>query len=107
MKMSRFTTQLVVALSLCLLLLGFSYSAEASARQITGAAAAARLTPNTDQQCNFGNCGNNDDCRAVCQPLGYLGGYCKMMASSSNGGEKIDVNRYHVAYPRCCCVMDL
>ncbi|KAI3960543.1 hypothetical protein MKW92_053631 [Papaver armeniacum] len=106
--MSRFTTQLVVPLSiLCLLLLGFSYPAEASARPITGAAA-ARLTPNTDdQQCNFGSCGNNDDCRARCQPLGYLGGYCKMMASSSNGGEKIDVNRYHVSYPRCCCVMTL
>ncbi|KAI3930499.1 hypothetical protein MKW98_022148 [Papaver atlanticum] len=100
--MSRFTTQLVVALSLCLVLLGFSYSAEAAARPIT-TAPAARVSPNT-LQCDLGSCRSDDDClRRICQPQGYGGGYCKPMASSSNGGSKIDVNR-HVAYSRCCCI---
>ncbi|KAI3975189.1 hypothetical protein MKX01_020590 [Papaver californicum] len=106
MKMSRFiTTQLVAALSLCLLLLGFSYSAEAAARPITDdAGAASRVAP---QGCDFrGSCANDDDCRRICTPLGYGGGYCVLAAASSSNGEapeKIDVNRYHVAYSRCCC----
>ncbi|KAI3942361.1 hypothetical protein MKW92_040541 [Papaver armeniacum] len=97
------TIQLVVALSLCLLLLGFSYSAEAAARPITDVAEAA-----ADQQCNDMRdyCVNDDDdtCNKKCIRLGFHRGSCLSPFASSNGEEKIDVNRFAVVtlHP-CCC----
>ncbi|KAI3929439.1 hypothetical protein MKW92_016898 [Papaver armeniacum] len=86
MKMSSSTTQLVVALSLCLLLLGFSNSAEASARPITV------------------HCAEDAGSVLLCQSKGYGGGFCLSPPASSNGEEKIVVNRFAVVTLfGCCC----
>ncbi|KAI3832271.1 hypothetical protein MKW92_040539 [Papaver armeniacum] len=98
------TTQLVVALSLCLLLLGFSYSAEAAARQFTDVAEAV-----ANQQCDqrdycFDD--NVDECNKICLGLHYRGGICLQPPpdASSNREEKIDVNRWKVStLHHCCC----
>ncbi|KAI3961274.1 hypothetical protein MKX01_006988 [Papaver californicum] len=94
--MSNLTTQLVVALSLCLLLLSFSYSAEATARPITGAAT-------NDIQCDhFGEpCHKDGDCGTKCTLLGYSEGIC---IHHHHEEKKIDVNRYKViSLYGCCC----
>ncbi|KAI3906357.1 hypothetical protein MKW92_031435 [Papaver armeniacum] len=105
--MSPSTTQLVVALSLlCLLLLGFSYSAEATARPITDDAGAA-----LNGQCdvNRGSCANNDECNRKCQPLGCGEGICFRPLASSNREKKIDVNLFKVDPPLvgCYCIRRL
>ncbi|KAI3962499.1 hypothetical protein MKW92_033936 [Papaver armeniacum] len=100
--MSSSTTQLVMSLSLlCLLLLGFSNSAEAAARPITDVAGAVA---NDTPRCDLirGVCANDDDCNQKCS----LGGIClRGRAASSNLEEKIDVNRYKVIaeLEGCCC----
>ncbi|KAI3832270.1 hypothetical protein MKW92_037351 [Papaver armeniacum] len=95
-------TQLVVALSLCLLLLGFSYSAEAAARPITDVAEAA-----ANRRCDVRYfCANDHDpeCSKSCLQLGFRGGICLPPDASSNHEEKIDVNRFAVVtLPGCCC----
>ncbi|KAI3854472.1 hypothetical protein MKW98_025358 [Papaver atlanticum] len=101
--MSSSTTQLVVALSLlCLILLGFSYSAEAAARPITNDAGAAE----NHRQCEpIGvSCHNDDDCHKKCDPTVYFAGVCIGAAASSNREEKTDVNRLKViSQAGCCC----
>ncbi|KAI3934508.1 hypothetical protein MKW92_051088 [Papaver armeniacum] len=101
--MSSFkATLLVVAMSLCLLLLGFSYSVEAAARPITDVAEAA-----TNQQCDFRYyCLDEHDpgCNNTCIRIGYRGGNCLLSGASSNPKEKIDVNYFKVVnLGRCCC----
>ncbi|KAI3900210.1 hypothetical protein MKW92_026119 [Papaver armeniacum] len=96
------TTLLVAAMSLCLLLLSFSYSAEAAARPITDVAKAA-----ANQQCDFRYyCLEEHDpgCIRVCVQSGYRGGDCLLSGASSNLKEKIDVNYFKVVnLGRCCC----
>ncbi|KAI3960898.1 hypothetical protein MKW98_019099 [Papaver atlanticum] len=96
------TTQLVVALSLCLLLFGFSYSVEAAARPITDVAEVA-----ANQQCEVGDfcVGDHDpECPKSCQKEGFRGGNCLPRGASSNREEKIDINYYKIIrFSRCCC----
>ncbi|KAI3906360.1 hypothetical protein MKW92_031438 [Papaver armeniacum] len=102
MKMSSSTTQLVVALSLCLLLLGFSNSAEASARPITDVVGAAA----NEQRCDLFkvHCAEDAECIKLCQSKGYGGGFCLSPPASSNREEKIVVNRFAVVTLfGCCC----
>ncbi|KAI3837761.1 hypothetical protein MKX03_029016 [Papaver bracteatum] len=101
--MSSSTTQLVVALSLlCLILLGFSYSAEAAARPITNDAGAAENHP----QCvHIGvPCQTDYECHKECDPRLYYPGVCIGAGASSNREEKTDVNRFKViSLYGCCC----
>ncbi|KAI3893756.1 hypothetical protein MKX03_027700 [Papaver bracteatum] len=96
------TTQMVVVLSLCLLLMGFSCSVEAAARPITDVAEAAE-----NQQCEVGDfcVGDHDpECPKSCQREGFRGGNCMFPGASSNREEKIDINYYKVVrWPHCCC----
>ncbi|KAI3891666.1 hypothetical protein MKX03_005001 [Papaver bracteatum] len=94
-------TQLVVALSLCLLLLSFSYSAKAAARPITDVAESKWFIICTGRD----QCINNDDdkCNRSCRQQGYRWGKCFPPSSSSNGEEKIDVNYAVVTIVPCCC----
>ncbi|KAI3906359.1 hypothetical protein MKW92_031437 [Papaver armeniacum] len=89
--MSSSTTQLVVALILCLLLLGFSYYVEGTARPITA----------SNDQCNIngGSCVNDDESNNKCLPLGCGGGICFGPSASSNPEEKIDVNLFKAELP--------
>ncbi|KAI3925140.1 hypothetical protein MKW98_009790 [Papaver atlanticum] len=92
--MSNFTTQLVVALSLCLLLLSFSNSVEATARSIT--------ETTNDFECKQIRkpCKTDRDCDLECSNVGYeLRGICVR-----HHEEKIDVNRFKVInLYGCCC----
>ncbi|KAI3837745.1 hypothetical protein MKX03_008352 [Papaver bracteatum] len=88
------TTQRVVALSLCLFLLSFSYSGDATARTITG-------TATNDIQCDrIGEpCKNDSSCSTKCTLVGYTGGICVR-----HHDEKIDGNRFKVVnLYGCCC----
>ncbi|RZC62952.1 hypothetical protein C5167_024713 [Papaver somniferum] len=95
MKMFNLTTQLVVALSLCLLLLSLSYSVDATARSIAEAAA-------NDFECKpiRKPCKRDRDCDYECSNIGYdMRGRCVR-----HHVEKIDVNRYKVInLSGCCC----
>ncbi|KAI3882687.1 hypothetical protein MKW92_011578 [Papaver armeniacum] len=93
-------TQLVVALSLCLLLLSFSYSAEAAARPITDVSEAAVFPEcvGGDRCINF----DDDQCTRSCRQKGYRWGKC-FPTSSSNGQDKIDVNYAVTTIVPCCC----
>ncbi|KAI3996116.1 hypothetical protein MKX01_018185 [Papaver californicum] len=94
--MSRLTTQLVVALSLCLLLLNFLYSVEAIARPITGSAA------NLSLQCIGRPCHNDQESNNICISSSYGGGVCRLASAVSFGEKQVDVNR-RKSYMQCCC----
>ncbi|RZC91196.1 hypothetical protein C5167_027259 [Papaver somniferum] len=100
MKMSRFT--LVAALSLCLLLLGILYPAEAIARPITDNAGAV---PNfVSLQCIGRPCRNDQESSNICISSGYSGGVCRSAVAASHGEEQVDVNRGKVqSYMQSCC----
>ncbi|KAI3930223.1 hypothetical protein MKW92_048927 [Papaver armeniacum] len=93
--MSNFTTQFVVALSLCLLLLSFSYSVEATARPITGATRNGFECKQIRKPCK-----RDRECDLECSNVGYeLRGICVR-----HHEEKIDVNRFKVInLYGCCC----
>ncbi|KAI3900635.1 hypothetical protein MKW92_025948 [Papaver armeniacum] len=104
------TTQLVVALSLCLLLLGFFLLCRGScktnfwnnARCFHGYADVAAA----NQQCSMRDyCLNDnvDECNKTCLRLRYRGGICLEPDSSSNREEKIDVRFALVTLHPCCC----
>ncbi|MCL7031510.1 hypothetical protein MKW94_012522 [Papaver nudicaule] len=96
--MSNFTTHLVVALSLCLLLLGFSYSAEAVARLLVNdTEASTNMIP---LQC-VGLCRNDPECNNTCVHSGYGGGVCRLAASASYFGEQVDANKGKFSM-QCC-----
>ncbi|KAI3975190.1 hypothetical protein MKX01_020591 [Papaver californicum] len=97
--MSRLSTQLVAALSLCLLLLGFSYSVEAIARPITDDAGAAA---NLSLQCIGRPCHNDQESNNICISLSYGGGVCRLASAASYGEEQVDANRGK-SYMQCCC----
>ncbi|RZC55963.1 hypothetical protein C5167_014814 [Papaver somniferum] len=89
------STQLVVALSLCLLLLSFSYSVEATARSIVEATA-----NNFECKPIRKPCKGDRDCDYECSNIGYdMRGRCV-----HHREEKIDVKRYKVInLSGCCC----
>ncbi|MCL7040384.1 hypothetical protein MKW94_015528 [Papaver nudicaule] len=90
------STTLVLALSLCLLLLGFSHSSEAAARPITAAATNRQCENKTDLLCF-----DDFDCNKKCVSQGFGGGDCL----NGLGSQKIDVNRFAVTpVARCCCL---
>ncbi|MCL7045113.1 hypothetical protein MKW94_002972 [Papaver nudicaule] len=96
--MSNITPQLVVALSLFLLFLDFSYSAEVVARPITDDTGAAT---NTIRRC-VGICYDHMTqfhCSSICLEVGFSGGKCQPPEASASYGEaQVDVNHL-----RCCC----
>ncbi|KAI3848674.1 hypothetical protein MKX03_024487 [Papaver bracteatum] len=100
--MSRFTTRLIAALSLCLLLLGFSYSVEAIARTINDDGGAA---PNfISLRCIGRPCGNDQESSNICISSGYSGGICRSAVAASYGEEQVDVKRGKVrSYMQSCC----
>ncbi|KAI3837743.1 hypothetical protein MKX03_008350 [Papaver bracteatum] len=93
--MSNFTTHLVVALSLCLLLLSFSYSVEATARSIAEEAANKFECKQIRKPCK-----RDRDCDLECSNVGYeLRGICVR-----HHEENIGVNRFKVInLYGCCC----
>ncbi|KAI3890809.1 hypothetical protein MKX03_007422 [Papaver bracteatum] len=103
MKMSSSTTQRVVALSLCLLLLGFLYSVDAASRTITDVAGVA--TNDQRQRCELiiVHCVRDAECNnQICPSKGYGEGFC--LGPRANHEEKIDINYYrHVYVYGCCC----
>ncbi|MCL7049704.1 hypothetical protein MKW94_016762 [Papaver nudicaule] len=108
MKVSNFiNTHRVVALSLCLLLLRFSYFAEAVERStITDHIAAPALPKvvNGFGDCDYrGTCRHSQECQERCVPLGYKYSTCWPPVSSSNNEDKIDPEFYPVTEFRCCC----
>ncbi|MCL7030511.1 hypothetical protein MKW94_002621 [Papaver nudicaule] len=96
--MSSLTTRPVVALSLCLLLLGFSYIVEAAARPIiTDDAGTAAVTYH---RCDMkdSSCHHDDECNNICSH----GGICYAPPHE----KKIDVNFFGgpvTARRGCCC----
>ncbi|KAI3837744.1 hypothetical protein MKX03_008351 [Papaver bracteatum] len=100
--MSNFTTQLVVALSLCLLLLSFSYSVEATARSIADYDAEATTNYFQCKQIRK-PCKRDRDCDLECSLTGYdMRGRC-VHALRLHHVEKIDVDRFVIHKPGCCC----
>ncbi|KAI3893752.1 hypothetical protein MKX03_027696 [Papaver bracteatum] len=103
MKMSSSTTKRVVALSLCLLLLGFLYSVDAAARPITDVSGAA--TNAQRQRCDLisVHCASAAECNnQICPSKGYGEGFC--LGPPANREEMIiEINYYRIVIVYGCC----
>ncbi|RZC91202.1 hypothetical protein C5167_027263 [Papaver somniferum] len=89
MKPNFSTSKLVVALALCMLLLG-GFSVEAAGR--------------INEVCRYGQCLEDYDCTGPCKSHGYSRGSCQIRIFPSS---KIDPKTIHVDYDmpgKCCCL---